>query len=149
MNQRLQQFLSAENISQAQLADSLGVARASISHIIAGRNKPGFDFIENMARLYPALNLEWLITGKGKMYKTAKMSEDRADDLFAADFSKENSPESVQIVMQEGENAIPEKENIHEKPLTKPLNVSMEHAVNHSISKVIIFFDDGTYQELK
>lgn len=149
MNQRLQQFLSAENISQAQLADSLGVARASISHIIAGRNKPGFDFIENMARLYPALNLEWLITGKGKMYKTAKMSEDRADDLFAADFSKENSPESEQIVMQEGENAIPEKENIHEKPLTKPLNVSMEHAVNHSISKVIIFFDDGTYQELK
>lgn len=149
MNQRLQQFLSAENISQAQLADSLGVARASISHIIAGRNKPGFDFIESMARLYPALNLEWLITGKGKMYKTAKMSEDRADDLFAADFSKENSTESVQIVMQEGENAIPEKENIHEKPLTKPLNVSMEHAVNHSISKVIIFFDDGTYQELK
>lgn len=149
MNQRLQQFLSAENISQAQLADSLGVARASISHIIAGRNKPGFDFIESMARLYPALNLEWLITGKGKMYKTAKMSEDRADDLFAADFSKENSPESVQIVMQEAENAIPEKENIHEKPLTKPLNVSMEHAVNHSISKVIIFFDDGTYQELK
>lgn len=149
MNQRLQQFLNAENISQAQLADSLGVARAGISHIIAGRNKPGFDFIESMARLYPALNLEWLITGKGKMYKTAKMTEDRSGDLFAADFAKENTTESVQNVMPAGENVIPEKENIPEKPLTKPLNVSIEHTVNHSVSKVIIFFEDGTYQELK
>ena len=45
MNIRLQQFLSAENLSQAQFADIIGVARASVSHIIAGRNKPGFDFI--------------------------------------------------------------------------------------------------------
>lgn len=68
MNNRLQQFLSAENISQSQFADSIGVARASISHILSGRNKPGFDFIESMARRYPSLNLEWLITGKGRMY---------------------------------------------------------------------------------
>ena len=66
MNNRLQQFLAAENISQSQFADSIGVARASISHIL----KPGFDFIESMARRYPSLNLEWLITGNGRMYNT-------------------------------------------------------------------------------
>ena len=70
MNKRLLQFLSAENISQAQLADTINVARASVSHIIAGRNKPGFDFIESMALHYPSLNLEWLVTGKGKMYNS-------------------------------------------------------------------------------
>ena len=58
MNQRLQQFLSAENISQAQFADSIGVARASVSHILAGRNKPGFDFIESMARKYPNVSMD-------------------------------------------------------------------------------------------
>ena len=68
MNKRLQQFLAAENISQAQFAETLGVARASVSHILSGRNKPGFDFIESMARRYPTLNLEWLITGNGRMY---------------------------------------------------------------------------------
>ena len=71
MNNRLQQFLAAENISQSQLAESIGVARASISHILAGRNKPGFDFIESLARRYPSLNLEWLITGNGRMYNTS------------------------------------------------------------------------------
>ena len=72
MNKRLQQFLAAENISQAQFADTIGVARASISHILAGRNKPGFDFIESTARHFPDLNLEWLITGRGRMYNSAK-----------------------------------------------------------------------------
>ena len=71
MNTRLQQFLGAENISQSQFADSIGVARASVSHILAGRNRPGFDFIEQMALHFPSLSLDWLITGKGRMYKDA------------------------------------------------------------------------------
>ena len=72
MNKRLQQFLAAENISQAQFAETLGVARASVSHILSGRNKPGFDFLESMIRHYPALNFEWLLTGRGRMYDSAK-----------------------------------------------------------------------------
>lgn len=70
MNKRLQQFLSAENISQSQFADKIGVTKASVSHILSGRNKPGFEFIESMADCYPNLNLDWLIGGKGRMYKT-------------------------------------------------------------------------------
>ena len=69
MDKRLQQFLDAENISQAQLAETLGVARAGISHILSGRNKPGFDFLEAMALHYPAISMDWLLTGKGRMYK--------------------------------------------------------------------------------
>ena len=68
MNERLSQFLAAENISQSQFADSIGVARASISHIVAGRNKPGYDFICSVMERYPSLNIEWLLAGKGKMY---------------------------------------------------------------------------------
>jgi len=90
MNKRLLQFITAENISQSQFADNIGVARASVSHIISGRNKPGFDFVEKMARAFPALNVEWLITGRGKMYKTAlaehpqhpSNNDDYANDLF-------------------------------------------------------------------
>ena len=69
MDTRLQQFLDAENITQAQLADTLGVARAGISHILSGRNKPGFDFLEAMALHYPQISMDWLLTGRGRMYK--------------------------------------------------------------------------------
>lgn len=70
MNNRLLQFIAAENVTQSQFADSINVARASISHIIAGRNKPGYDFITAVMRRYPDLNIEWLLCGKGKMYKS-------------------------------------------------------------------------------
>jgi transcriptional regulator with XRE-family HTH domain len=70
MNKRLEQFLAAENITQSQLADTIGVARAGVSHVLAGRNKPGYDFLLNIMNHYPDLNIEWLMTGKGKMYKS-------------------------------------------------------------------------------
>ena len=74
MDKRLQQFLDAENITQAQLADTLGVARAGISHILSGRNRPGFDFLEAMANCYPQISMDWLLTGKGRMYKDSPMN---------------------------------------------------------------------------
>ena len=70
MNKRLLQFLGAENITQSQLAEVLGVANATVSNILSGRNRPGFDFIESLLLHYPALNISWLITGKGKMYES-------------------------------------------------------------------------------
>ena len=66
MNIRISQFLNAENITQAQFADTIGVARASISHIIAGRNKPSYDFITSVLKHYPRLNPYWLMLGKGR-----------------------------------------------------------------------------------
>ena len=56
------------------MADTLGVARAGISHILSGRNKPGFDFLEAMAVHFPQISMDWLLTGKGRMYKDASGS---------------------------------------------------------------------------
>lgn len=85
MNRRLLQFLQAENITQAQFADTLSVARGSVSHILAGRNKPGYDFMESLLLHYPRLNLDWLMTGKGRMYRdevAAEASEGATGELF-------------------------------------------------------------------
>ena len=147
MNVRLQQFLAAENISQSQFADSIGVARASVSHILAGRNKPGFDFIERMARQYPELNLEWLITGHGRMYDRAKsapevpvgpvspLSDASEDSLFGA---LPEQPETVR----------PEPRTL-QNPSSESLDRVIQSAINQkSISKLIVFYSDGTFQEL-
>ena len=69
MNRRLQQFLEVEQLSPARLADSLGIQRSGISHLLSGRNKPSYEFINNFLTRYPQIDATWLITGKGKMYK--------------------------------------------------------------------------------
>ncbi|MBO4263892.1 MAG: helix-turn-helix domain-containing protein [Bacteroidales bacterium] len=173
MNKRLQQFITAENLSQSQFADSIGVARASVSHILAGRNKPGFDFIENMARQYPSLNLEWLITGKGKMYRTTadsasekpahsgrKEAENGAQfDLFSAG---ENPEISVGTLPENPDDSpFPGAENRPVFPVSSlPAETvssgmkttekrSYQPRRGRSITKIVVFYDDNTFQELK
>ena len=81
MNQRLQQFLDAENISPSVFADNMEITRASVSHLLSGRNRPGFDFLERMASRYPDLSLEWLITGRGRMYKEPEEKAPEASQM--------------------------------------------------------------------
>ena len=69
MNTRIQEFMKEEGLTAARLADSLNVQRSNISHIISGRNKPSLDFIEKILKVYPQLSTDWLIMGKGAMYK--------------------------------------------------------------------------------
>lgn len=137
MEKRLQQFLSAENISQSQFAESIGVAKASVSHILAGRNKPGFDFIENMARRYPDLSLEWLISGKGKMYKSLASFQEPAVPAAEPEKPSSDSLFPVDEPVDEPVDDMPES-FMPDEPRPKA-----------HISKILVFYDDGTYKELE
>lgn len=141
MNNRLKQFLAAENITQAQFADNINVVRASVSHVLSGRNNPSFDFIKAMMANYPRLNMEWLMFGKGKMYKDKEIP---ADDLL---FPLEE-PETVMRIRD-----IPAEDltTVSEHPSNEiDTSIDITQSVNkqRSVSKIIILFNDGTYQEM-
>ena len=157
MNTRLKQFLAAENISQAQFADSINVVRASVSHVLAGRNNPSYDFIKAIMDKYPQLNIEWLILGKGKMYKdaTSALVQETApkevvepDTLFpgyADDPAEEFIPleASIPLLVEE---PLPNTESSNEmKALGTPTQTSVKQ---RKVSKIILLFDDGSYQEM-
>lgn len=148
MNTRLQQFLAAENISQAQFAETIGVARASVSHILSGRNKPGFDFLESMVRHYPSLNFEWLLTGQGKMYNNAKSATGAAVDMFSPLSSEtERNPYSETEYRQERP---PHSPISQQNTLISRLDNSNQSISNEKhISKITIFYSDGTFQEIE
>lgn len=146
MNNRLQQFLAAENISQAQFADTIDVARASVSHVLAGRNKPGYDFIKSISDHYPKLNLEWLINGKGKMYKEAAVAVQNAVQPSAGFSDELFGPEEPEIPVQEPEV----RRNIAATVEGNTLDTISQLSTNQrNIVKVVVFYDDNTYQELK
>ena len=67
MNKRFQKWLDYNNINSNKLAEKINVSRATISHIISGRNKPSVDFLHKILKKYPDLNLNWLVTGVGSM----------------------------------------------------------------------------------
>ena len=164
MNQRLQQFLFAENITQAQFAETINVARASVSHILSGRNKPGFDFISSMVAKYPTLNVEWLITGKGKMYKSPTQ-EAEIQPLDAPAAAPATSTEA-EVQASEEENRLksweeadllfPDSETKtapaiapqagEPSPIPQPVQAAAPVKKRKAV-KVVVFYDDDTYQE--
>jgi len=154
MNQRLLQFLSAENISQAQFADTIGVARASVSHILAGRNKPGFDFIESMSSHFPDLSLEWLINGKGKMYKSMasptvsyKAETEPVQPLVTPSAPAEPLPAPEPVIPAEKPAPAPAPKAA--EPKAPDMSALLRTSSQRNISRIIVFYDDNTYQELK
>lgn len=181
MNTRLKQFLTAENISQSQFADTLGVARASISHILSGRNKPGFDFLASLARHYPSLNLTWLITGRGRMYGNSQQPAETYFAVTSAASAPQDELTDDAISPSEDENGLfadlsPEISDSRGTTEGWPAGNApagrrqeagvvrtgsgaagtrergpQEYAAPAArrISRVVVFFDDNTYQELK
>ena len=144
MNTRLKQFLAAENITQAQFADSINVVRASVSHVLSGRNNPSFDFIKAMMQQYPNLNIDWLMFGKGRMYKDSRQEPEPVEDLLFSDLDIEDDLRAP--------SPAPVEEKTPSIASSTTLNTSIENmqqSVNQrKVSKILILFDDGTYQEM-
>ena len=75
MHERLKNWMDNEGLKSSALADSIGVNRATISHILSGRNKPSIDFLEKLLNAYPNINANWLISGIGYMQNNMEQKE--------------------------------------------------------------------------
>lgn len=148
MRNRLQQFLNAEQLSPARLSDIIGIQRSGMSHILSGRNKPSFDFIQKLLLKFPALNSEWLITGKGKMYKDNQVVNHQNYTntvLPEADESVENHQEPKEIQQDRG---LFENSELSENSI---IGSGKEDVRNNSrqIVKMILIYSDGTFSDFR
>lgn len=146
MNVRLKQFLAAENISQSQFADAIKVVRASVSHVLSGRNNPSYEFIRAIMLSYPHLNMEWLLVGKGKMYKEAPAMSEllfTEDELPIDDIPTTSSESQIDLALPDPDTSVQTSTNIN------TLNETTQVAIKQrKVSKIIVMFDDGSYQEM-
>lgn len=61
---RLRMIMESHKLNAGSFADKIGVQRSNVSHVLSGRNKPSFDFIEKLLHAFPRVSAEWLFTGK-------------------------------------------------------------------------------------
>jgi len=70
MKDRITLLIKAKNLTAAQFADEIGVQKSSISHILSGRNNASLDFIQKILLCYPDVSMDWLMFGKGPIFKS-------------------------------------------------------------------------------
>lgn len=126
MKDRLLKFMQSENISAGKLAEIIGVQPSAISHIMSGRNKPGFDFLANLFDQFPNLNPRWIITGKDSMILPDSIHGKEAHSSGSGNISHQDLFAA---------NKKPIKTTICEPP----------KSLSKSIEKIVIFYTDGTF----
>ena len=132
---RIFKILNEENLSSSKFADIIDVQRSSISHIISGRNKPSLDFIQKVLINFPQIYPDWLIIGKGEMYLKPQQKELTFDTPFTKDDTQ-------------NEKLSPLKEETQTISSINIENVNENLPKVRNIDKIVVFYDDGTFEEL-
>lgn len=131
MKNRLSEFMRLEGLSSAKIAEITGVQPSAISHLLSGRNKPGFDFIAKLLDAFPNLNARWLILNEGDIYCDLPV-----DDKDTASM-KNLEPIIIGDLFYENKN------NLHEPDKSVPFDAAEE------IEQIIIFYKDGRFKLYK
>lgn len=139
MKDRIIEFLRAENKSSAQFAEEIGVQPSGISHILSGRNNPSLDFVLKMLEKYQFLSTEWLLFGKGTMYKDVRIQT--LFDQVAQNSTEADQDNKVSKMTQEALQLKAEPNQIN-KPVTDDNNKS-----GHSVIRIVWFYEDHSYDE--
>lgn len=135
MQERLREIMKREKLTAAQFADAIGVQRSSISHILSGRNKPGFDFINKILINFPSIDANWLITGTGM--KTGETLENTS--LFPDDNKAKRNEEVLP-----GKEMMSDHEDI-KNPQTA--DKQENSAAGKVIEKIMVFYSDKSFRE--
>lgn len=141
-------IMDREKLTAGAFAESIGVAQATISHILGPRNKyPSTEVILRLHERYNDINLGWLLTGNGEMSNAASSSIEGGFDypLFA------ENPVNPSEETGRAENR---KEMASETPANAPKEIVKQEIIYkerppRKITEIRIFFDDNTYETFK
>lgn len=69
MKDKIVQLMKSEGLSSSRLAEILEIQPSGVSHLVSGRNKPGFDLLQKILRRFPDINPYWLMLDDEVMYR--------------------------------------------------------------------------------
>ena len=141
LSEKIKQILLQKNITPSIFADEIGIQRSSISHILAGRNKPSLDIVQKIIKRFPDLGLNWILDEE-------ELPEIAADTKPSISSTK--TPFSTPKARNTAAPDLIEKKQVQSNPVQQILNQPVKTAnADKTVERVLIFYSDGTFQEFK
>ncbi len=123
--ERIEKVKDTLGLTARQFAAEIRVKPGTISNMMVGRNNPSLEVMKRIMERYPTLNPEWLIAGRGEMWRTEPGKEPGLFDGMAPD-PKNKTPRAASTTKEEPQViAAPPKQ----------------------IKNIVVYFTDGTYEE--
>lgn len=121
--ERIDQVRNTLGLTARQFAAEIRVQPGTISNMMAGRNNPSYEVIKRILERYPTLNPEWLIAGRGEMWRTEPGKDPGLFDGMAPD---------------------PKEKKVRTTQKEEPQMIA---APTKQISRIVVYYTDNTYQE--
>ena len=123
--ERIEQVKDTLGLTARQFAAEIRVQPGTISNMMVGRNNPSLEVMKRIMERYPTLNPEWLIAGRGEMWRTEPGKEPGLFDGQAPD---------------------PKNKTLRAPSTTKE-EPQVIAAPPKQIKNIVVYYTDGTYQE--
>ena len=166
---RIELLMKSYNLSPSQFADKTGIQRASVSHILSGRNKPSLEVMLKIYEAFPGLSMEWLMAGVGEgpgnsvsdVVETVSepVLQPQSVGLFGG-FDGDSAENNGRLPFVDP-SAIEPMQPVVKKPRINPVvpqpekrkvaqsrQVAQPSVVQRKIKEIRIFYTDGTYETL-
>ena len=130
--------MTVKSLSASELADSIGVQRSNLTHVLNGRNKPSFQFIAKLLETYPDVNAKWLLLGQGSILEDS--TQPVKNDLFS---DSEDQPAVEPISLEEPIVSSPVKEEESAEYNTVAAFTAGE---TKHVERIVVFYTDQTFK---
>ena len=146
LKERIVQLMQRDGMSNTEFAKKTGISLSSLSHIMAGRNKPSLEIVMRIYKAYPNIDLHWLLGEESRLPEEKAQIADL--DLFSgAHENRKNTGEDTDVREFSKEMPVQSTENIPK--------ISVKEVIKYvekptpKIREIRIFFDNGTYETFK
>ncbi len=154
--ERLQLLMQKEELNAKSFANEVGISAATMSNIIGGRNKPSLEVMQKVLNRFRTVNSDWLILGVGTMYRIKTDAQEQTLFDVKPELTDKNGPFGYADESQQGMQAAAVSPAATANPAVRPNDAKgkqpmvqiVERQVNKRVTKVVVFFEDGTFQEL-
>ena len=153
LSAKIELLIQAKKLSASQFADTLGIPRSSISHILSGRNKPSLDVVQKILIAFPEIPAEELLDDKRDLSIVASAPKVAApisitpslfDAVIPTDSESPKNSSAEQTIVQSNLRRPRESSPKTVNPVVAPATTT--HLAK-KIERVLIFYSDGTFSE--
>ena len=149
MKDRLQKIMASEGLTAGKFADIVGVQPSAISHILSGRNKPGFEFISSILLNFPNIEPRWFILGEGEIYgksnitplSSAPTSEAARRDMGGLSDRENVTTGDINVQLDDG--------NRHKGARCAESFIDTGDVETKRIERIVFFYDDGSFSSYR
>jgi transcriptional regulator with XRE-family HTH domain len=144
MKERIEQIMQREGMKPGPFADSIGIQRSALSHILTGRNRPSLDVMMKILNRFTYISTDWLLKGEGPMFKHQVALE--GSDASEGQQAVVQPIEFPDILSTDDASASPAPAPAQAAAPKGVREVVVAQAQPRTVSRIMIFYSDNTFE---